>query len=251
MQNRYDLITYSYEDKKILDNTILLSEELILVNDLKVKFKDKNFLPVIEVIYKFNKNNYSALDLAEIFKISPRQIQRIFKELGINKDKFEAQQIASSKRDNVEIRKTYKKTMLERLTDVEISGPLLHQYLRHEVDLLLGDILPHCEIIVGINSMNVINSESDIPIIIINNNNSGLYKFIIEVDGDIKKQNKNKESKAYYKGYTLYRINTSSYFDSATSPKIKYEKEVKDKLIKIVNSIAQEVVQNNSLVKLE
>ena len=248
MLNRYELIEYSNQDKKILDSTILTNEDLILINNLKIKFKDKSFFSVIEALYKFDKNDYSILDLAEIFKVSSRQIQRIFKSLGINRDKFEAQQIAASSRDNVEIRKNYKKAMLERLTDMELSGPLLHQYLRHEVDLLLGELLPHCEIIVGINSMNVIKSENDIPIIIINNNS--LYKYIIEVDGVVI-SHKNKESKAYYRGYTLFKINTKSYFDSSDNPKIKYEKEARNKLIGIVNLIASEVSQNNSSVKLE
>lgn len=256
MLNRYELIEYSDEDKKILDNTIFTNEDLILINNLKTKLKDKSFASAIEAFYKFHKNNYSTSDLAEIFKVSSRQIQRIFKDLGINRDRFEAQQIAVNKRDYVEIRKTYKKTMLGRLTDTQLSGSLLEQYIRHQADLLLGDTLPQCEIIVGINSMNVISSESDIPIIIINNN--ALYKYIIEVDGDIshksefgKKRDKNKNSKAYYKGYTLFRINTKAYFDSSEAPKIKYEKEVKDKLIKIVNLIASEVIENNSPFKLE
>ena len=254
MLNRYELIEYSNQDKKILDSTILTNEDLILINNLKIKFKDKSFFSVIEALYKFDKNDYSILDLAEIFKVSSRQIQRIFKSLGINRDKFEAQQIAASSRDNVEIRKNYKKAMLERLTDMELSGPLLHQYLRHEVDLLLGELLPHCEIIVGINSMNVIKSENDIPIIIINNNS--LYKYIIEVNCAISNKPKpgkrrDKETKAYYKGYTLFKINTESYFESGDIPKIKYENEVKNKLVRIVDSIASELFENNSSVKLE
>lgn len=256
MPTRYELITYSDEDIKILNNTPLTDEELILISNLKTKLKDKSFASAIEAFYKFHKNNYSTSDLSEIFKVSSRQIQRIFKDMGINRDRFEAQQIAANKRDYIEIRKTYKKTMIERLTDTQLSGSLLEQYLRHQVDLMLGYILPQSEIIVGINSMNVINCESDIPIIIINNN--ALYKYIIEVDGYVshksesgKKRDKNKDTKAYYKGYTLFRINTKAYFDSSETPKIKYEKEVKDKLVKIVNAIASEVTENNSPFKLE
>ena len=104
--------------------------------------------------------------------------------------------------------------------------------------------------------MNVINSENDIPIIIINNNS--LYKYIIEVDDTVyhksqpgKKQDKTKDAKAYYKGYTLFKLNVKMYFDSTDDPKIKYEKEIKDRLMKMVNVIAFEVHENNSSVKLE
>jgi len=256
MASRYELITYSDQDKKILDNTTLTNDDIKLVNDLKIEFQDKNFSSAIEDFYKFYKNNYLTSDLAEIFKVSSRQIQRIFKALGINRDKLEAQQIILSNKDNAEIKKTSRKVILERLTDTQISGPSLEQYIRHEIDLLLGELLPHCEIIVGITSVNVTSSESDIPIIIINNNS--LYKYIIKVDGTSyynpesrKKSAKAIESKVFYRGYTLFRINIKTYFTSGDNASVKYENEIKNKLVEIVDLISSEVTQNTSFVKLE
>ncbi|MBC8059922.1 MAG: hypothetical protein H7Y18_04575 [Clostridiaceae bacterium] len=256
MQNKYESITYSDQDNKILDNTKLSKEDFLLIKDIKIRLKEKSFSSAIEAFYKFHKNNYSPSDIGEIFKVSSRQIQRIFKDMGINRDKVEAQQIVVSNRDYSETRKNYKKTILDGLTDTELTGPFLQQYIRHEIDLFLGEMLPKCEIIVGINSMNVYNNDNAIPIIVINNNS--LYKYIIDVNDTVsnklesgKNRDKSNDSKAHYKGYTLFRINTNVYLSSSDNPKIKYEKEVKDKLMEIVNLIATEVLNNNSSIRLE
>jgi hypothetical protein len=176
--------------------------------------------------------------------------------MGINRDKIEAQQIAVSKRDYSEISKSHKRAMITRLTDTQLSGSLLEQYIRHEIDLLLGDALPHCEIIVGISSMNVIATESDIPIIIINNNY--LYKYIVEIDSlssnkstSGNKRDKTKDTKAHYKGYTLFTINSKAYCDSKDDPRLKYEKHITSKLTDIIEIITSEVSGNISNSRLK
>ena len=256
MKNRYELITYCDEDKKMLDNALLTNEEKLILNNLKIRMKDKTYSPIIEALYKFNKSNYSPSDLSEIFKVSTRQIQLIFKDLGINRDRYEAQQIAVGKRDYEGIRKAYKNTILEKLSDTKQFEFSSDQYVRYQVYILLSELLPECEVIVGISSMDIVNNEIDIPIIIINRNS--LYKYIILFDTSIaskkepvKNRNKNKNLKAFYKGYTLFKISSKAYFDLSDNPKIKYEREIKSRLLEIVNSVTSEVLDNNTYSKLE
>jgi hypothetical protein len=254
MDNRYEQITYCDEDTQILASTPLSSEELELIYQLKMKSKGKAYENIIEELYKFYKNDYSTSDLAEIYNVSIRQIQRIFKFLGINRDKVEAQQIAVTKRNYSNFKESYKKTVLERLTDTQLTDSLLEQYIRYELDLLLSETLENCEVIVGINSMHHIDGEFDVPIIIISK--SFLYKYIIEVnDGTTTKitssKDKNRKSKAFYRGYTLFTLETKSYFDSQDTPKAKYEKNIKNKLLTIANIITSEVLDNTSSLKLE
>lgn len=256
MSNRYESIIYSKEDQKILDSTLLANSEKEMIGNLKLSLKDKAYLSVIEDLYKFSKNNYTTSHIAEIFKVSTRQIQIIFKNLGINRDKIKAQRISASNRDNEKMNSLYRKTMLQRLSENQLSSSLLEDQIRHELSLILGQALPNCEIVIGINAINVTNSESDIPIIIIDNN--FLYKYIIEIKEDnskkseqLKIRDKSKNSKAYYKGYTLLRINAKSYYTSKAEPKLKYEKEIKEKIIEIVNYIVTEVSDLISVLKLQ
>lgn len=255
MQNKYEFVQYSDQDQQILDNTNFTIKEVQKINSIKTKLKNKSYSPAIEELCKFHKNSYSTSDLAEIYKVSTRQIQRIFKELGINRNQSEAQQIAQSKIDYDSMKKIYNKTMLERLTDTELSASSLDQNIRYQIYSLLKSALPNCEIIVGISSMEISNFEINVPIIIINKNS--LYKYIIEItdmspktDSDLKRL-KNKNSETHYMGYTSFKINTKAYCDSKENPKIKYENEIKSKLMRIVNAIISEVSENNSSVRLE
>jgi integrase/recombinase XerD len=85
MRNRYEAILYSADIRNMLDSTLLNSNEKESVNILKFELKDKIYSSKIEDFYKFHKNNYTTSDLAEIFDISTRQVQNIFKDLGINR----------------------------------------------------------------------------------------------------------------------------------------------------------------------
>jgi integrase/recombinase XerD len=104
MANTYESVTYNQEHLKILNSTILTHEEIDWVNNLKIRFKKRSYSTIIEDLYKFNKNNYSTLDLAIIYNISTRQIQRILKELGINRGKSEAQQLSLKKQNHVKVK---------------------------------------------------------------------------------------------------------------------------------------------------
>lgn len=256
MKNRYELITYSFEDKNILENTLLTNEENETIKELKILQKDRAYCCVIEDFYKFHKNNYSTSELGVIFNVSTRQIQNIFKELGINRNQIEAQNVSMINRDHEKISKTYKNTLLEKLSNSELSETSLEVQIRHQLDVILRNRLPNCEIVVAISSMNIVNEESNIPIIIIDNNY--LYKFVVEI-GEYtfgkkevsNKKEKNKNSKAFYKGYTLFKLNTHNYLKSGDNPSMKYENEIKHKIVEIVNSIENEVIQASSVTKLQ
>lgn len=104
MKNRYEMIVYDNADKELLSKTKLTNEEIEKIHNLKIKYQNNNFYPVIEDFYKFNKNNYSTSDLAKMFNVSTRQIQNIFKDLGISRNRSEAQQIHLNKNnDNLDI----------------------------------------------------------------------------------------------------------------------------------------------------
>lgn len=89
MSKNYDLVMYNDQDKRVLYNTSLTDEEYILLNNLKSRLADKVYLSVVADIFKFLKSGYTTSTLAEIYGVSPRQIQRIQKEMGINKFFFE------------------------------------------------------------------------------------------------------------------------------------------------------------------
>jgi len=250
--NRFKNHEYSIELQLELQGLVLNEDDNNQINLWKSKFRKYAFICVIEDLYKLYKLNYSTYDIAEIYNYEPSQIQKIFQKLGLNRDRFEAQKIAVKKRNYVSIRRSYKRTMLNRLISTQLEGSLLENYVRYEIDLLLSKQLVGYEIIVGINSINVIGAESDIPIIIIRNKD--LFKFIVEVDGSQThktKLGKNrdlfKDNLAISKDYYIFRIDTKAYFTSEEEPKIKYKNEIQDKLITIVNSIVA-IINNKSII---
>lgn len=256
MNGRYESIIYSKDDQAILDGTVLTSNEIEYINNLKIKLKDKSYSLVIEDFFKFSKNSYSTSDLSEIFKVSVRQIQNIFKELGLNRDRYEAQNIAAIKRNSEKLKSTFKRTIIDGLTASKLSGSSLDQYIRYILDLFLTESLPNSEVIVGISSMNVNDTASDIPIIIINSNY--LYKYIIEINNapktksaSSKKREKMKKSKAFYKGYTLLGLDIKSYSEINDTLETRFEKEVKESVSETVNYIILDVTNSTSIIKLE
>lgn len=100
MKSRYELIEYNSKDKEILSKTKLSKEDVDKIEELKFQYKNNNFYPVIEDIYKFHKNNYSTTDFSHIFEVSTRQIQIILKNLGLNRNHSEAQLIGVNRNDN-------------------------------------------------------------------------------------------------------------------------------------------------------
>lgn len=108
MQNKYEHITYSPDYKNILAATILNSEEKQKLQGIKDKLNGRAYLPAAEDIYKFHKNNISTSELAEIYEVSVRQIQRILSEMGLNRDKTKNHKVTLPGNDNLEANKADK-----------------------------------------------------------------------------------------------------------------------------------------------
>jgi len=256
MENRYEMACYSDLDINILKTTTLTEEEKEIIAALKATQKDRAYSIVIEELYKFNKNNYSTTDIAEIYKVSTRQIQKIFKELGINRGKVQAQTVSAINKDAEKLSRTYKNTLFEKLIENELSEASLEVQIRHQLDMSLKEALPNCEIIIGISSMEFSRDNINAPIIIIDNN--FLYKYIVEIikDGSNKKSNnkkkeQNKLSRAVYKGYTLFKLDILHYYNSKDEAAFKFEKEIKNRLLNILEDIVTEVKVGTSVTKLQ
>lgn len=88
MVNRYCSVSYDITVKTRIDNTQLEPEEKETINILKYELKNKLYSSVIEDFYKLYKNNYTTSQIAKLFNVSTRQIQIIFKELGLTKTSY-------------------------------------------------------------------------------------------------------------------------------------------------------------------
>ena len=242
------LKNYSDEIRKIFNNAVLTSyqdDELKkCLNNIKPYLKD-----VFEDMYKLFINDFSCNEIGKIYAKNERTIQYVFKKLGLQRNAYEAQRIAVKKRDYVSIRKTCKKTMLDRLPETQLSGSFIENVVRHDIGLLLQNTLSdEYEIIVGINTMTSA-GELDIPIIILHNKK--IYKFGIEVNGiffhegkNIVYKDSNKQTNLEKLGYRTFKIETKAYYRKNSVHNVKYYSELKDKISDICNKIS-EITLNN------
>ena len=94
MNQKYNIIYRSELDESILNGTILTKEDIDTISKLQERFKKRTYFSAIEEIFKMQKNNYPTSKIGEMYGVSTRQIQRILKELGLNRDKSEAMLIS-------------------------------------------------------------------------------------------------------------------------------------------------------------
>ncbi|WP_185651293.1 hypothetical protein [Clostridium sp. DJ247] len=188
------------------------------------------------------KNSISTTDIAKIYDVGVRTVQIWLKELGLNRTPKEAQEIAVTKRDYKTIRSSFKRTMLDRMFDTQLNGSKVENYIRHQLNLLLTEKLKEYEVIVGINTLGIINMETDIPIIIIKD--KSIIKFILEVDGYIThdtnkgiKRDEKKSALAKSKGYKLLRLDTKAY---SSKDDIIYKSDLQNKLVNLIDEIIKE-----------
>lgn len=225
-----------------LNNYQLDYEDKIFLNSIKTMLKKHCALVVIDDIYKLYKLEFSTHDIAKIYDKSLRAIQQLFKKIGLNRSRKEAQRIAVNNRDYVKIRKTFKKTMKDRFVENQLFGTNIEQVARAELMCELNDILD-AEIIVGMNTM-LYCGEIDIPIIIIKNNIT--HKYGVEIDGllwhDEKQDinNKVKISKFEEIGYKIHKIRTKSY--SNNSNEIVNYNELRKEILKVCKSIKDDLI---------
>ncbi len=180
---------YSDEIKNIINATILTEEQNNILKECISNVKP-NLKDVFEDMYKLFINNLSCNDIGKVYGRNERTIQYIFKNLSLERNLYEAQKIAVKKRNYVNIRRSYKKTMFNRLTTNQLFGSSVENVIRYEISENLREILPNgYETIVGINILTTV-GELDIPIVILHGNNH--YKFGVEVDGTIFHQHEDK-----------------------------------------------------------
>lgn len=243
MKRKYEI---TYDDNKVLLDKInaftLSKEEYSKLQQMKVILSNpkKHYaLDEIENIYKMYLMDYSTSEIADVYNKGNRAIQILFKKVGLNRNRFDAQRIAVKKRDYTKIRKTFKKTMKERFVENQLFGSKIEEYARIEFSQILNSILPY-ESIIGVNTV-LKNGELDIPILVLKENK--VYKFGVEVDGKVfhkDKYNKDiiKNEKFNKEGYQIYRLSTKSYVNNE---KVIYKEDIKQKINLICNQIKEEL----------
>lgn len=85
MKNRYTDVNFNRSDMEFLNNTELTNDDKLEIENMKKEHKEKIWYNSIEYMYIFNKAACPTSKIAEIYGVSPRQIQLIFKELGLQR----------------------------------------------------------------------------------------------------------------------------------------------------------------------
>lgn len=207
--NNYNDFKYQDKELEILNSTILTKEQLARSNKLKEVLINTKFEPIAEDIYKLFTNGYSPNDLGVVYFKSSRTIQNYIKKAGLNRDKYEAQAIAKTKRNYKEISNKGRETLIKNNTIV--NGSNQENYLRNILNCKLSLLLGGYEVIVGVNNRSILNEgkEVDIPIIVMTEFGK-IYKFAIEYDGSFwhenKEKDKNKNKLLVDRGYKVFRI---------------------------------------------
>lgn len=191
----------------------------------------------------------SVGEIAPYYNKTTRSIESWLTKLGWSRDRIEAQQIAAKRtRDYTKIRRTFKKTMLERFDENQLFGSRPEQFARHKLNIELSCKLPKCEIIVGVNNVSIIDKEIDIPIIIFSKDK--IYKYAVEVDGivfhkvlHVQDRDFKKTESAIKKGYTIFNIYTKSYYSNQDKNKAM-NKQIGSQIDRVINYIVEEVNSN-------
>lgn len=242
---KYKHFKYDETTKKLLDVNLTKAEEKELqevydaYSSLGVK---RGYEYVIRDLYiLIIKKNISTSDIAMIYGVGIRTVQLWLKELGLNRTLKEAQQIAVTKRDYTSIEKTHKRTTIGGVYESNLNESKLQYHIRNQINVLLSEELIDFEVIVGINSLSIIKTAADIPVIIIKN--SKIFKYIIEVNEvysykseEVDSGHDKKQELASKKGYTIISINTkSSCGEDDSTYDINLDKQLRD----IVNTIVK------------
>lgn len=195
------------------------------------------FCTIYKLRYKLKLSN---TEMAKYFEINPRSMRNRLKLMEWQYDRYEAQQKAAKEvRDYSKIVMSKKKRMLQIL-----KGSNKEDYVRHKLNLELSDILFDCDVIVGVNNISILKpKESDIPIIIIENDN--IHKYVIELNGDYWHKDKeeiDKEKKILLKnkGYKYFDI-----WHFGNTRKQKEFGEIDFQIEDIMHKIKKDIELNN------
>lgn len=193
---------------------------------------------LLEIFVMRYKLNLSSTDIAEYYKLDMRSIQLKLSKLGWNRDKFEAQAIATTKRNYKQIKSKSIKTMMKN--NVLTTGSEIENYIRYMINQELTSRLNY-EIIVGINNRTILeNLEIDIPVIVFKSNK--IIKFAIEVNGKYWHRDEIRENrKADEINKTSYKYFTIDFNGDLSNNRSKINNEID----KVVNQIIEEVEQTS------
>ena len=202
MHNFNNKINVIAKDEEIIRNYIFSEEEEKELNELKILLGDSKWGHKIDEVYKLWLNNYSTSDIAKRYNVNIRTIQVMLKNIGLVRDKYEAQAIAKNKRNYRDIILKGKNTMLKN----GIGTSNKEEYTRQRLNQELQINFPDDDIIVGLNNRTVLNvKEIDIPIVVIRGNK--VIKIAVEYDGYYWHKNKNsKVDPLKEKGYKLFIV---------------------------------------------
>ena len=231
MHNFNNKINVIAKDEEIIRNYIFSEEEEKELNELKILLGDSKWGHKIDEVYKLWLNNYSTSDIAKRYNVNMRTIQLMLKNIGLSRDKYEAQAIAKNKRNYRDIILKGKNTMLKN----GIGTSNKEEYTRQRLNQELQINFPDDDIIVGLNNRTVLNGkEIDIPIVVIRGNK--VIKIAVEYDGYYWHKNKNsKVDPLKEKGYKLFIVCSK---ENATDKQINEDIEatIKEVITYIENS---------------
>lgn len=188
-------------DEILTDHTDNESNRQKIVDDITQIYQIEGIQPISYTKYGFNcfeqyvnafyylikKEKLTAGEIARLFNCSRMTIDKKLKQLGLNRNISEAQLNIKerNRRDADRILRTGRNTTLKRIKKAAMFGSNIENVIRLELDNILPNYIDmkKYEIIVGLNSKNIISpKEVDIPIIIISDN--AIYKIAIEVNGN-------------------------------------------------------------------
>ena len=93
---------YSEELLEVLTNFKFTKEQKKEYNKaIKTLHKNSPVREVFKDMYIFYQSEFSMIEIGKIYNRSPRTIQLAFKKAGLNRDRFEAQRIATKKRNYI------------------------------------------------------------------------------------------------------------------------------------------------------
>lgn len=231
-KSKLEYCNFEYKDKEkaLLKEVKLTEYDVDKIEEIKLILSESKYYPIAKDLYIMHINNYSPDDLGEVYHKSNRTFQMILKEVGLNRNKWEAQAIATTKRNYKEIQLKGRATMIKNQTS--IHGSFQEQYIRDLVNCSLPIAFPNSEIIVGLNNKSILENgkEIDVPIIIFHNDK--IIKLAIEYDGSFwhsnEKRDNDKEILITEKGYTLFRI--------APKPQAT-KKQIKETIDEVIENI--------------
>ena len=102
MSSRYELITYRRSEQSLLDNAELSDLDIKNIKDISKESGRKILRSRHKDIYIFCKYGYSSSQLAEIYNISLRQMQRIIKEMELT-SRLPKRKLLSKRRKNLNL----------------------------------------------------------------------------------------------------------------------------------------------------